>query len=333
LKPDNAEIDNSTQNLGLKQVKCDNGILVFRNQEHFQNVKNELAQLSYEQFVDWEKSLGFLSMNHLYRDILDAEETLANSYDNMSSEKIQELENSGKIYEYSDLAQFYLKKGFIEIIKYNDIELLQLKCFADYNSKVLNEEGLVKIGNEIWQFTENQIKILKNGDFNKLDLLKETKTEKDYVHIIDINLSTTFKTYTIDKDWSDENSYDRKKIVAASRFIQYYTNSSHTIFHTKFWAHIVLYKYSWHKWRTRKDGAQIRGWYKWDDGTGVKTSYETHDFSGNSFYSYVYIDSYSSVSAWVHAPKIVSTHLKYSRYGGDHGIHVWCYNFSTGRLF
>ena len=306
------DVQKPNEQLGLKQVKLEHGMLIFLSEEHFQNVKKKLDLLTEKELNDWEKNLGFKSMYRIYSNIMDAEELLADKYDALTSKEVEELEKSGMIYEYSDLAKLYLKKGFIKVVKYEDMESLQLKCFASYNAKVLNEEGLVQIGTEIWQFNENNIKVMKDADFSKLDFLKAANEDENGIYIINLTLNkTSFKTYTVDHEWSDENSYDRKKIVAANRFIQYYTNTSHTIFHTEFWAHIALYKYSWHKWRARKDGAFIRGFYKWDDGAGVKTSYETHDFSNNSFYTYTYIDSYSSVSGWIHAPRIVSTHLKY----------------------
>ncbi len=323
---------------GLSDVKLENGMLIFQNQEHFDKVKLEIEAMSESQLIDWEKSLDFTSMYRLYSNIKKSEANLVDYYETLSETEIEEFQLKGEFDKRSEMTEKYLKSGFLKV--YNEgteSEFIDIACFAKILDKVLNEKGLVKVGNEIHQYSEEYFKVIKNGNFDEIKKIDKIKISSENIFVTKPFVNNTIKLDP-DKSWSDENHTNKDKMIEAGvRFMQFYTNSDSTIFRTYFWVDIQLFEHRWFKWRLTDGTAYLRGYYKYNEGNGEITSYEDHNLYGNSTYRYTYIDKTTSVSSFSQALEVTYVNLRYERIGGDSGIKLYLNYLDsfapTGRLF
>ncbi len=321
--------------LGLNDVKLDKGMLSFQNQEHFDNVKLEIEAMSESQLIDWEKSLDFTSMYRLYSNIKKSEANLVDYYETLSETEIEEFQLKGEFDKRSEMTEKYLKSGFLKV--YNegtDYEYTDIACFAKILDKVFNEKGLVKVGNEIQQYTEEYYKVITDGDFDKIKLLIEAKSISKSIFVTStFNIKNT-KTDP-DKSWAGSAHTNKDKWIDAQvRFMQYYTNSDSTVFRTYFWVDIQLYEHRWFNWRLTDGTAYLRGYYKYNEGNGEITSYEDHNLYGKSTYRYAYIDKTLSVSSFSQALEVSNVNLRFERDGGLKLYLNSAANFApTGHLF
>jgi hypothetical protein len=144
--------DVQPQEVVQPDVYVENGYLVFKSQEVFDSTLAIVQNMSDEDFINWENEFGFISANTYY---LNAENEFAN---------IQNEEQKNKfIQNYSK----YLN------IQDNGIDT---KFYAKSLGDLLNIEGIVKIGNSVYFFTEEKEYVILDGDLN---LLEKLKTNKD----------------------------------------------------------------------------------------------------------------------------------------------------------
>ncbi len=130
-------------------VYVENGYLVFKSQEVFDTTLSVVQKMSDEEFSEWENSLGFVSANTFY---LKAEDEFS---------KIENEEQRRKfVEEYSQNL----------IISHDGIEI---KIFAKSLGDLLNIDGIVKIGESIYLFTDTKEYVILDGE---KDLLNELKT-------------------------------------------------------------------------------------------------------------------------------------------------------------
>ena len=135
-------------------VYVENGYLVFKSQEIFDSTLSIVQTMSDEEFNDWENSLNFISANTYY---LIAE----NEFVNIESkeQKIKFVENYSKNLKIKD----------------NGIDI---KFYAKSLGDLLNIEGVVKIGNSLYLFTDVKEYVILDGDLDMLEELKNNKNVK-----------------------------------------------------------------------------------------------------------------------------------------------------------
>ncbi len=313
-------------------------MLIFQNQEHFDKVKLEIEAMSESQLIDWEKTLGFNSMYRLYSEIKKSEANLVDYYETLSESEIKEFQLKGEFDKRSEMTEKYLKSGFLKVYnKGSEAEFIDIACFAKILDKVLNEDGFVKVGNEIQQYSENYYKVITDGDFEKIKLLSDSKSISNDIFVTSpFNMNNT-KTDP-DKSWGGSAHTDKDKWIDAQvRFMQYYIGSDSTRFRTYFWVDIQLYEHRFFNWRLTDGTAYLRGYYKYNEGNGEITSYEDHNLYGKSTYRYAYIDKTLSVSSFTQALEVTNVNLRYEYGSLKLYLNINDPNFNnfapTGKLF
>ncbi len=140
----------------VPDVYTENGYLAFKTKEAFDSIRSEIDKLSIEECEKWEKSMKFTSARTIK--YFAEEEAIA-----ITDEK------GVKGFRTKYQHQFYI----------NDDLDINYKFYASGLEDVLNIEGLVKIENSLYKFTEDKEYIVLDGDINKLaDADKELKSEK-----------------------------------------------------------------------------------------------------------------------------------------------------------
>ena len=146
-------------------IKIENDVLVFQNTADYQSTLLGLNKMSKTATEQWETSTGFNSMQQQYYDIMTAE-----------------WEKGAAL--HSDLYLTALDNDFIVEDEFG----YRLNIFSTIYAPVLSEDGFVKVGNNVLQFTADALKIWENGDVQQLELLTLTNANTDQITIVPMSL-------------------------------------------------------------------------------------------------------------------------------------------------
>lgn len=144
----------------VSQVDQFSGMLSFENEEELHSTLNELNQLSSEQLKSWNEKHKFTSLKEIFNTIMDAEWAINDFYEQSLKDNenaiIPEIPIHSK--EYID----GIEKGYIRIVKEDDGEYIDFNIHEVNMSPVLNKMGMVKVGEQILQFTLDERKVFYN---------------------------------------------------------------------------------------------------------------------------------------------------------------------------
>jgi hypothetical protein len=155
----------------VEDVKLDkNGFLVFKDQSTYTEISSLVDKMNDQEFLEWEKSLGFQSAQ-TFRSIVDAQ-----------------IENMKTKEEYEKLKQEFSYKLIFE-----DDGSVRLPFYATAWDRVLNVDGIMKIGNKLFKFEKDRELIINNGEIEDLkdinSLLKDKDRVNEFYPLIEINKS------------------------------------------------------------------------------------------------------------------------------------------------
>ncbi len=171
-----------------------NGILVFNTLEAFDKTIDGIANLSDEDRLIWEETVGFKSQRRIVSEIIKAEnehdELCASKYNDKNIDSIDESVFHSSVYNK------YLNKGVISIINEGtDDEYWDYSVFSISFIDFINEDGLYVIGDTLYQVTDKYFKSLKYNNFTKVELLMNTSETIETEDILVQNKNNTLKTY------------------------------------------------------------------------------------------------------------------------------------------
>jgi hypothetical protein len=130
------------------------GYLIFKDQNSYLEISEKIDRMTDDEFLLWEKSIGFYSAQTLL---------------SIVNEKIENLKS---IEEYEDLKQEYSEKFIFE-----EDGSVRLPFYATAWNRVLTIDGVMKIGDKLYKFDKEKEIIVNNGE--KKDLENITLLEKD----------------------------------------------------------------------------------------------------------------------------------------------------------
>ena len=168
----NADVQVDKSALQLKhKVTLQNGMLVFDTKEALDVTLIQLQLAGRKLVDDWEKSIGFTSHRNIFYQVIDAEDALEKTYENMPEEKKNYYRNQPQ--PHTDTYQKYLQDEILKVVTEKDGNQ-----YFDYGvsmpsmASVINLEGFVKVNGIIYQYTKDAQKMILDGDFNKIEDLK-----------------------------------------------------------------------------------------------------------------------------------------------------------------
>lgn len=180
--------------LSINDVKSEDGILIFDSWEHLNNVNTVLMNEGYEAELALGQKHGFTSQNVILQEVMLAEERIEEEYI---------MANNGN-YEGLRIPKSQAYKDALN----NDLLIVQedsdtahsyyLSVLDPTISRLINKEGFVMVGTELWQHTDTQIKFCKDCTVkNKERLARATITNDD----------ETIVTFTVNLNSRSENNW------------------------------------------------------------------------------------------------------------------------------
>jgi hypothetical protein len=152
------EENNLTSKKTSQTVQVENGMLEFRDRQAYDQVSQQLEKMSKDELNKWESSLtGFVSIRSIYYQALSEEETF--------------FENGGSLSDHCAFVKEHI--GALTFLSEDALDMQpNLPPHTERRlSSLVNEDGLVKIGNSIFEYRGLSIKEIRNGDESKIKLL------------------------------------------------------------------------------------------------------------------------------------------------------------------
>lgn len=135
----------------------ENGYLVFSDYETFDETIAELKEKSGSEIIGWEAQYDFTSMRSFYEKGMKEQQKL-----------VEDLEESNSEAEI-DYADFVVNHP--EVFKIRDNGFITENTFRNDVTPLINNDGIVKIGGALYQFSYNNLKVIGDGDDAKIKLL------------------------------------------------------------------------------------------------------------------------------------------------------------------
>lgn len=169
------------------EIKVDNGILVFESTSSLNQFSNLLSQAGSVELNNWESSVGFKSLGNLMdehsRTISDYYNALFN--DGYTENEIIEMINNGVIAQYPTLTYELISEGsIIETTFNNDPSLEFVKNNLPIDSRIVDVDGVVLVGDTLYQYFKDGYKFMPNATTNDIDLLKKTEVDESSMSAI-----------------------------------------------------------------------------------------------------------------------------------------------------
>ena len=163
------------------------GILSFESKDDFDKALTAICLEENSTIENWEDQHGFYSLKHYFEDIILAEDAVENEIFKLPLAEQEAYKNAPQI--YSDLYKDALSKGIIkEVIDPDDGSTYWDYGVSDPSfAPLLNTDGMVIIGGELVWFDNNGFgKIIKDGDFAKLDEIKAINKnfDNEFFHVM-----------------------------------------------------------------------------------------------------------------------------------------------------
>ncbi len=176
-------------------IKVVDGVLQFPGGLEFLQTIEALNNMSLEERAAWEASLGFESLESIKLRAQNEDDLLHKQYiEEFGYETALKMYNNDALPQmHADYTNFMIEDGILydkKLKSGNKTIETRLENAPSFN--VLNAYGIVAIGDQITQYTNEGYKAITNGDFGSIELLKNATISTDKIYIK--NKKTTLKS-------------------------------------------------------------------------------------------------------------------------------------------
>ncbi|SFF53030.1 hypothetical protein SAMN04488541_104922 [Thermoflexibacter ruber] len=153
------------------RVEANSNYLSFKDSASFYKVLNSLIKSKPEEIREWNQKIGFQSLQNIY-DIA----VLSERKEMEKEGEISDLQRN-RLITYGCLSDFTFNHRYL--FKFDKEKGMDMKLFNPSLAPLLNIDGIVQVGQNIFQYGEDFVKIITDGDINKVNhLYKFTKSDK-----------------------------------------------------------------------------------------------------------------------------------------------------------
>lgn len=154
------------------EINIKNGMLVFESIDDLHVVLTEMRNSTPKSIDLWEKEMGIKTPAGVFNDVINAEDSISFYYENLSESEQAYWRNQPQV--HSNVYSEALKNGLIQIVPDGEGgTYFQLNLADNSMAGVVNLNGLVMVDRQIFQYTAAAIKIIKDGDHEKVVLLND----------------------------------------------------------------------------------------------------------------------------------------------------------------
>jgi hypothetical protein len=138
-----------------EDVSYNGDYLEFKSKQTFDSIRNLLDEMDYSNFVKWEQNYGFKSAR-----------TWRNEFENSLAESRSQEDLDLVVKKYSD----HLTIDNDHLVRYN--------FYSESLDRILNINGVVKIGKSLYKFTKDNEYISYDGSMQRIEDVINSKNQK-----------------------------------------------------------------------------------------------------------------------------------------------------------
>jgi hypothetical protein len=199
--------------LSIEDVKSEDGILIFDSWEHLNRVNQELSEKGYEAELTFGRKHNFKSQNVILKEVMFEEEKIEEEYVMANNGNFEGL-RIPKSQAYEDA----LNKGLLIVQEDSDTaHSYYLSVLDPTISRLINEDGFVMVGTELWEHNDKQIKFCTNCEIKDKERLARTTITNDDETIITFTINQSSRQYN---SWKG-NLADRWVYPSSNKRVQY----------------------------------------------------------------------------------------------------------------
>ncbi len=164
--------DGGRKETSTKGVKFNGEYLEFKNHVIFNEFIENVQSQNRQELDSWEQKLGFKSMRAYYEQAID-ENTKYYEWlrKNMTQELANEIKQKGRPH-----AEF-VKKEAAEALVFDEKNNFQQNVYDPRLAAAINKEGFVQVGQYLFQYTADYIKVMPISNKGKIKTLKNAKAD------------------------------------------------------------------------------------------------------------------------------------------------------------
>lgn len=151
------------------EIRAHNGYLWFKDSATYSATLEKLEGYSREELDQWEEELGFTSIRSIFEKAVDEDEKFFEAIEKLPEEEIQPKFANG----IAPHSKFVLQNA--ELFRFNSEGWFDINLPYAHIHKLLNRDGIIRIGDNIMKYSSNAVKIIRDGDENKIGLLESIK--------------------------------------------------------------------------------------------------------------------------------------------------------------
>lgn len=153
------------------KVVVENGMFSFESKLAFDVTKQEIG-LADRKAVDlWEQTLAIKTPASIFNAVILAEDSISSFFMSLPENEQEYWRNEPQ--KHSNIYLEALVQKTIHLLPDGEGgEYFDLNLYDKSTAGLINLDGFVKIENQIYQYTDNAIKIIQDGDVAKINLIK-----------------------------------------------------------------------------------------------------------------------------------------------------------------
>ena len=199
--------------MDLTEIPAIDGMLVFKSEQELSAALLAISRMDRAALDAWEREIGFVSQRNLFAQLIDSE-----------SKMEEEYEHSGETPpEHSEMYYKFLESGLIKVVADGTKDE-----HYDYNigipglETVVNYDGIVAVGDIIYQVTDRQIKKMTGGRFEDIEVLKSASLSDSKNNVMvaalgELATQSACSNVTQDSGW-DYGDNGKKRIKVSRSF-------------------------------------------------------------------------------------------------------------------
>lgn len=154
-----------------------NGIMHFKDNTSFESYLEKLKISDTKNNSDYSSSITFYSMKKCFNDIVNEESKISEEHEKRGNNEYSKVEHGNLISKFPNVC---IIKTLEDGGKYFEINVNNNDYFL---ANVLNPDGIVIVGENIYQYTDEYTKIMKGVDYNKINQLIKTNTSNNEITV------------------------------------------------------------------------------------------------------------------------------------------------------
>jgi len=274
------QVINKIDNNPIKnEISQNNSLLHVANDSILMQVAKKVNNMDSVEYVLWKKENDIkTTMYDIYHKAICENEAINNEIENMSEKEYWTKKELNDTLEFSDYTKQMARKGYLNIIYNDSMAVVKMPTWAVSYAKVLSPEGKVIVGNNLYQYTKDDLiikdiitgKILKNN-VKYYDVYWYPTPPREFI----IPCSNT-KHY---------------KIIIETIFVQYRTSGDNykSIYKVDLSFYKQVYRWGrWRHWTDKNTSWSVNGYYNRE----FTTSHGDHIFQRENIVNYGSRDNY-----------------------------------------